>query len=421
MKNELNIKCTLSKDALQVSQTEQAIYALVTIKAPAGTSLGTMSANFGLVLDRSGSMDGEKMDHMKEAVGYVVDHLNDDGLVSITIFDDQVETIVPSQAAANRGEIKSKLAKIIARGGTQISDGLKAGLEEVKKGLSKDRVNRILLLTDGQTWDDEAACMALADQAGSQGVAITSIGIGQDWNEKLLLELSDRSRGNSHWIENPIAILDAFQQEVQSMQSVAATNLRVTARMSQGVKAVKAYSTVPMICDRTIAAVNSGNIVANLGALDGVKGQSLLIEARVQRGKTGPFRLGQVEVSYDVPSKAIKGQSIKSDLSVTFTDDAAAAAKVNAEVMNLVEKVSAFKLQTRALTEVMTGNIDAATKKLQSAATVLLDLGEDELAAAAEKEIQSLKKTGALTAAGTKKLEYGTRKLTQQMTKTMVK
>src|SRR3970282_2233119 len=93
--------------------------------------------------------------------------------------------------------------------------------------------------------------------------------------------------------------------------------------------------------------------------------------------------------------------------------DAAVAAKVNAEVMNLVEKVSAFKLQTRALTEAEAGNIAAATQKFQAAATVLLDLGEDELASAVEREIASLKKTGTLTAAGTKKLEYGTRKLTQ--------
>jgi Ca-activated chloride channel family protein len=104
---------------------------------------------------------------------------------------------------------------------------------------------------------------------------------------------------------------------------------------------------------------------------------------------------------------------------VTFTADAAAAARVNKEVMNLAEKVSAFKLQTRALTEADAGNIVAATQKLRSAATVLLDLGEEELAAAAEKEILSLKKTGALTAAGTKKLEYGTRKLTQTLTKAM--
>jgi len=88
---------------------------------------------------------------------------------------------------------------------------------------------------------------------------------------------------------------------------------------------------------------------------------------------------------------------------------------VNAEVMNLVEKVSAFKLQTRALTEAGAGNIAAATQKLRSAATMLLDLGENDLAEAAEQEILSLTKTGTLSAAGTKKLEYGTRKLTQAL------
>jgi len=421
MKNELNIRCIMSKDTLPVTGSEQVVYALVDIKAGSRTLLGTLPANFGLVLDRSGSMDGGKMEHLKEAVGYVVDHMNDDDLLSVTIFDDQVETLVPSQPAKNRDGIKAKLARVIPRGGTQISDGLKAGLVEVRKGLAQDRVNRILLLTDGRTWDDEEAGLALADEAGSQGIAITSIGIGEDWNEKLLLQLADRSRGNSHWIENPIAILDAFRQEVEGMQSVAATNLKVTARMSPGVRPVKVHVTVPMISDMSATALNNGAVLANLGSLDGTRGQALLIEARLPSAPAGKFRLGQVEVSYDLPSRGVTAQSIKTDLFVTLSGDAAAAARVNAEVMNLVEKVGAFKLQTRALTEAEAGNIAAATQKLRSAATMLLDLGEDDLAEAAEQEIRSLRKTGAFTAAGTKKLEYGTRKLTQQMTKAMVK
>ena len=415
MKNDLKVRCVMSKDALPVTETEQAVYALVNIKAGSGTVFGTMPANFGLVLDRSGSMDGEKMDNVKEAAGYVMDHLGDNDLVSVTIFDDQVETLIPNQPAKNRSEIKAALAKVIARGGTQISDGLKAGLAEVKKGLAKDRVNRILLLTDGQTWDDEDACLKLADEAGKQGIALTSIGVGTEWNEKLLLQIAERSHGNSHWIQNPISILDAFQQEVEGVQSVAAVNLKVTVRMGPGAKPVKIFTTVPMIADVTKKAVSNGGIIADLGALDNKKGQAILIEARVPSQKAGAFRLGQVEVSYDLPSKGIKGQCVKTDLSVTFTNDAAAAARVNAEVMNLVEKVSAFKLQTRALTEAEAGNIAAATQKLQSAATVLLNLGEDELAEAAEREILSLKKTGAMTSAGTKKLEYGTRKLTLAM------
>ncbi len=415
MKSELNVRCLMSKDVLPVISAEQAVYALVDIKAAGGTSLGTMPANFSLVLDRSGSMDGEKMDNLKEAAGYVMDRLGDNDLVSVTIFDDQVETLIPNQPAKNRVEIKSSLAKVIARGGTQISDGLRAGLAEVKKGYAKDRVNRILLLTDGQTWDDEDSCLKLADEAGRQGIAITSIGIGDEWNEKLLLQIAERSHGNSHWIQNPVSILDAFRQEVEGMQTVAAVNLKVTARMSQGVKPMRAFATVPMISEVTSKALKGANIVADLGSLDGKRGQAFLIEARVPTRKSGKFQVGQVEVTYDAPSEGIKGRSIKADLFVNFMNDAAAAAKVSAEVMNLVERVNAFKLQTRALTEAEAGNIAAATQKLQSAATVLLNMGEDELAEAAEQEILSLKKTGTLTTAGTKKLEYGTRKLTMAM------
>ena len=415
MKNELNVRCIMSKDALPVTGSEQAVYALVGIKAPGKSTPGTMATNFALVLDRSGSMDGEKMANMKEAVGYVVDRLGDQDLVSITIFDDQVETLVSSQPAQNRDEIKAKLEPVIARGGTQISDGLRAGLAEVKKGYARDRVNRLLLLMDGRTWDDEEACLRLAEEAGKEGIAIASIGIGEDWNEKLLLQIAEQSRGNSHWIQNPISILDAFRQEVEGMQSVAATNLKVTVRMSPGVRPIKVYSTEPLIADVTRKAVNNNIVAMDLGVLDGKKGQAILIEARVPAEKAGPFRLGQAEVSYDVPSANILGQKSKSDLAVTFTTDIAAASRVNAEVMNLVEKISAFKLQTRAFTEAEAGNIAAATQKLQAAATVFLNLGEEELAETAEKEILGLKKTGTLSAVGTKKLEYGTRKLTQTM------
>jgi len=415
MKNELNIRCIMSKDTLPVTDGEQAVYALVDIKAGSTPGIGTMPSNIALVLDRSGSMDGEKMDSLKEAVGYVVDRLGDNDLVSVTIFDDQVETLVPSQPAKNRDEIKAKLARVITRGGTQISDGLSTGLAEAKKGFAADRVSRVLLLTDGQTWDDEDACLRLADEAGMQGVAITSIGIGNEWNEKLLLQIAERSRGNSHWIQNPIAILDAFRQEVEGMQAIAATNVTIAGRMSTGVRPVKVYTTAPMISDISTRAINSGTMRASLGSLDATTGQKVLVEARVPARNAGPYRMGQVEITYDIPSAGIAGRSIKSDLSVTFAANAADAAKVNAEVMNLVEKVTAFKLQTRALTEAGAGNIAEATRQFQAAATVLLDLGEGELADAVEREIASLKKTGSFTAAGTKKLEYGTRRLTQAL------
>ncbi len=421
MKNELNIRCSMSKETLPVTGAEQAVYALLEIKAPGAGPLGSMPANFGLVLDRSGSMDGAKMEHLKEAVGFVVDHLADGDLLSVTIFDDQVETLVPNQAVKDRAGIKKKINAVIPRGGTQIADGLKAGLAEVRKGFARDRVNRLLLLTDGRTWDDESACTALADEAGREGVAVTSIGIGEDWNEQLLLRIAERSHGNSHWIQNPIAILDAFRQEVEGIQAVAAANLRLAAQLSPGVRAVKVYTTVPMIVDLSVRAVKNGGLDAELGSLDGRKGQAVLVELRAPARQAGRFSLGRMELSYELAGGNGSAGRTGVDLVVEFSADAAAAGRVNAQVMNLVEKLSAFKLQTRALSDAEKGDIEAATRRLESAATVLLTLGEQELAEAATREVQALRRTGTLTAAGTKKLEYGTRKLTQVLTRTIGK
>ena len=415
MNRELNIRTVMSRDILPITGAEQAVHALIDLKAGSGALSAPLPANFSLVLDRSGSMDGDKLEHLKQAVGYVVDHLGQQDRISVTIFDDTVETLIPNQPVQDRDKIKSTIDGLIARGGTQISDGLRTGLAELTKGFAANRVNRLLLLTDGQTWDDEAACLALAEEAGTSGVAITSIGIGEDWNEKLLLQIAERSRGNSHWIQEPRSILDVFRQEVDSLRAVALTNLTISVHAAPSVRIARVHRTVPMISEIAVSARSNG---IELGALDASLGQTLLLDLRVPAHQAGRFTLGRVEATYDVPFRGITGSRTEAELAVTFSNDSASA-RVNPEVMNLAERVSAFKLQTRALTDIAAGDLEAATRRLASAATVLLDLGEQDLAAAATKEARELTRTGALTAAGTKKLEYGTRKLTQSMTKAM--
>jgi Ca-activated chloride channel family protein len=83
--------------------------------------------------------------------------------------------------------------------------------------------------------------------------------------------------------------------------------------------------------------------------------------------------------------------------------------------MNIVEKVTAFKLQTRALEEAKMGNVSGASQKLRAAATRLLEMGEEDLAQSALEEAENLEKSGQMSARGTKKLRYETRKLTQRL------
>jgi Ca-activated chloride channel family protein len=119
--------------------------------------------------------------------------------------------------------------------------------------------------------------------------------------------------------------------------------------------------------------------------------------------------VAQAEISYDVPGLKLTGEKVKADILLSFTADPAEAKQYEPEVMNIVEKVTAFKLQTRALEEAKMGNITGASQKLRAAATRLLEIGEEDLAQSALEEAENLETRG------TKKLRYETRKLTQRL------
>jgi len=152
-----------------------------------------------------------------------------------------------------------------------------------------------------------------------------------------------------------------------------------------------------------------------LGDLDAVAGKSVLVELLVPPRRAGRYRLAQAEVRADLPMQQVAGASVRQDIVIDYTEDSALAAQYNAEVMNIVEKVTVYRLQTRALEEARAGDLTNATRKLRAAATRLLELGEPELAEAARQEATNLEKTGEMSSLGTKRLRYQTRKLTQRL------
>lgn len=147
-----------------------------------------------------------------------------------------------------------------------------------------------------------------------------------------------------------------------------------------------------------------------LGDLETGQGRTLLIELLVDPRPVGQYRIGQAEATYDVPALNRTQQKVRADIILTFTNDASQINQVHAPVMNIVEKVSAFKLQTRALQDLQSGDIVNATQKLKSAVTRLLNQGEVELAETMQREVANLEQKGQLTSEGQKTIKFGTRK-----------
>jgi Ca-activated chloride channel homolog len=416
MSNHVTLTSRLNKAYLPVMNTQQLVYVLIESAPSAAMQAVQMPLNLALVLDKSGSMQGEKIQSLRAAAKLVVDRLTPQDLISIVAFSDRKYLIAESQPVTDKQALMQKIDRIRDGGGTAISGGMAQGLAELDKALSSDRISRMLLLTDGQTFGDEKQCKRLGREAGSKGIVVNALGLGDDWNEDLLDEVAEASGGAADFIDSPAKIVGFFQNAVQAMQDTVVQNVQLILRLANGITPRQVWQVLPMISNLGYQPLSDRDVQVTLGELEKGHPRSLLVELLVGVRPAGQYRVAQAEISYDVPGLGISREKVKSDIVLEFTADAARAREYDAEVMNIVEKVTAFKLQTRALEEAKIGNIVGASEKLRAAATRLLEMGEQELAESALQEAENLEKSGQMSSHGTKKLRYETRKLTQKLT-----
>jgi Ca-activated chloride channel family protein len=416
MANDVNLSCRLNKASLPVMNTQQLVYVLIDAVPGAGMAQVQMPLNLSLVLDKSGSMQGKKIKSLRHAAKLVVDRLGPEDTISVVAFSDRKYLIAASQPVSDKETLRKKIDRIRDGGGTAISGGMGQGLAELDKALSPDRVSRMLLLTDGQTFGDEKQCKKLGKQAGDKGIVVNALGLGDDWNEDLLDAIAEASGGVADFIDSPDKIVTVFEQAVQSMQDTVVQNAEMVLRLANGVTPRQVWQVLPMISNLGYRPLSDRDVQVALGELEKGQPRSLLVELLISPRPAGSYRIAQAEINYDVPGLKLAGEKVKTDILLTFTADAVQAKQYEPEVMNIVEKVTAFKLQTRALEEAKMGNVAGASQKLRAAATRLLDMGEDDLAQSALEEAENLEKSGQMSSHGTKKLRYETRKLTQRLT-----
>jgi len=411
MAGEVNLEITLNRPQYPVMGTEQLAYVFIEVQtvgvAPAA---GAMPVNLALVLDRSGSMAGEKIQDLKQAAIITIERLGPQDMVSITIFDDKADVIVQSQPATDKAALIAQINGIDERGGTQMSLGMTRGLEQLQAAQTPGRVNRMVLLTDGETWEDEPQCRGLAQNAGALGIPVTALGLGDEWNQSLLTDIASMSGGNWDYIDVPNKIVDAFQHVLAAMQGTVVSNANLVLRLITGVRPKQVWRVAPLIDPLGHKALSDRDVQVHLGDLQ-QDGQSVLVELVFPPRQPGAFRMAQAEVSYDVPASGLTGEKSQSDVLATFSQDPAAAQQVNGRVMNVVEKVSAFKLMTRALDESEVADAATRTRRLKAAATRLLDMGEGELAQQAQAAAVQMESGQQLSGSETKKLTSATRKL----------
>jgi len=408
MANEVTLTVTQGKSNMPVTNQPQLAYVLMEILPTEVMATVQMPVNFSLVLDTSGSMDGEKIERLKDAVEYVIDLLSPEDTISIIDFSSSSHVMVKSQratSASDRAKLKAAVRKLSAGGGTEIAPALRDGLDEVKKYRSQNSIDRVILLTDGQT-SNEKACLKMADSAGKDSIPVIGLGIGSDWNEDLLRDIGQRSGGEADYIAQPHEIGQYFQGVVQSMQASVVQNAVLTLHLVSGVEIRKIWRVLPAISDLGYSPISGHGVIVPLGELEKTQGQALMAELLLPSRQAGTYRIAQAEVAYDVPMLNLTQEKARGDVVMSFTHDPVLSQQANPRVMNIVEKVTAFKLQTRALSEMDAGNIAGATQKLRAAATILLNQGEADLAKTVRLEADQLEKTNKMSSEGKKTIQF---------------
>lgn len=417
MAGELNLRVALARPTVPVLPGEQLVYALVELRPQDAVQTAVLPLNLSLVLDRSGSMRGNKIERLREATEAVLGLLQPQDSISVVAFNNRARVLVPSQAlsAANHPQVRDEIRRLDADGGTNMAPAMEAALEELRRRMPPPTpgmppggglVSRMVLLTDGIT-EKEKRCLKEADAARELGVPIVALGIGRDWNDKLLEQIATQSGGTADYVRNADEIPRFFQRTVQQMQAVALTNARAEVRTALGVHCRTMFRVHPLIARLDPAPGADGrNLDVFLGELEQGHGQTLLLELVVPPRPQGSYRIAQVTVTYDAPAQHTSGQLVRQDLLLEYSANAQNVPVPDPGVMNLVEKVTAFKLQTAALVDLEAGNVPGATSKLQNAVTRLLSQGDTELAATVQEEIANLEKGRVMSPEGRKTIRF---------------
>jgi len=243
----LTLKATPSHAYLPLLDEKQAFYLLLELSAVADEPISRMPLNLCLVLDRSTSMQGARLQRVKEATNYIIDFLSDQDYFSLVTFSDRAEIVLPAQRELDRAIAKSKVSMIHSSGGTEILQGLLAGLGQIERWQTSETLDHLILLTDGQTYGDEEECLAQAIEMGQRGISVSTMGIGQDWNDKLLDEIASRSNGTSAYIDTASKITSVFREKIHGLSSIFARNLQLTLSPAENVSIQDVFRISPYI------------------------------------------------------------------------------------------------------------------------------------------------------------------------------
>lgn len=292
---QIQVRSELSSPII-LEGTPETNYLKVSLSGQNVDSKKRVPINLAIVIDKSGSMSGQRIEKAREAAILAVNMLNENDTLSIVAYDSKARVIVPATKVDNKLRIIGLINEnIYAEGGTALFAGLSKGIKQVENQLTKDKVNRIILLSDGQanigpSSVDELSQLAII--AAKKNIAITTLGIGSDYNELLMSSIASYSDGNHVFVNNSADLENVFVHEFTDLMSAIAQDVVITIQLKNGVKPVRLLG--------RDGVIKGNEITVKMNQLFSNQEKYVLLEVIPDKGKVGQEKtLAQVDLKYD--------------------------------------------------------------------------------------------------------------------------
>jgi Ca-activated chloride channel family protein len=344
----LTLDAQLASGALLHGGDGKTYLSILVTGANVQTQKRRLPLNLALVIDRSGSMSGEKIEHARRAAVEVIDRLDEGDRISVIDFGTDVRVLAPSvpATAGERDRLKALVLRLPVNGGTNISGGLQAGLQQLEPYQRAGVISRMVLMSDGQANEGITSPQGLgqiAERAAREGITVSSLGLGLDYNENTMTRIAELGGGQYYYVREASQLAQVFAGELELASATVAQDVQVRIEPAAGVRVSEVHG-YPY---RTEA---DGSVWVSIKEVAARQTRRILVGLNVPVQATGARDVAQVELrftdalaSIGQPAGApVAGPSrvIKTSVHLTVVADASTVDRSrNAQVLERVAEV----------------------------------------------------------------------------------
>jgi Ca-activated chloride channel family protein len=366
---------SLDYDVLTVERPQKLYMLARLVSGPAPSDQQRRPLNLSLVIDRSGSMSGDKIDYTRQAAQFLVQNLGARDIFSIVLYNDKVEILFTPEAVANKDLLNQRIASVKAGGTTNLSGGWLEGCRLVGEQLEDSRLNRVILMSDGlanRGVTEVDKLVAMAQQKRGERITTTTMGLGKDFNEDLLIAMADAGGGAYYFIESPEVAPTIFHEELQGLLSVVGQNLAITIDPTEHVTIINQLNAYPM-------HTNGRQVSFRLGDVFGDEEKTLLLELNIPALlEIGQRQIATLRFEYDeLTPDGSQHRLMEMPVIVNITAQGQEPQLANPQVQQSVLLLKAAQARREAVKAADRGEYNAASQILRDVAQAIKEAGLD--------------------------------------------